>query len=197
MIRINLLPPEKRKKAQKKPKPPQQLGSWKSLIIDEKIPIITGIVLLILTLLTWGYLFYSMNNKIESLNNDIKTNITTIEALDKKLKQIKNLDSMIADLNQREKLINKLRSDQSQPIKVLDELNNKIPETIWFEAMSIIGNKIDLDGSALSYADLVGFINSLKQSKIFINVDLKNAKQKISGKETVYGFKITMDIITD
>ncbi|MBF0473484.1 MAG: PilN domain-containing protein [Nitrospirae bacterium] len=201
MIRINLLPPEKRKKAQKKKKVKEQkekkVRTGPSLTVNEKVPIISGVVLILLALGAAGYLYLSLNKHIASLNKEKKDNIAAIAALDKKLKQIKNLDSLISDLNQREKLINKLRLDQSQPIRVLDELNTIIPETVWFEALSVIGNKLDIEGSGLSYSDVVGFVNSLKQSKIFRNVELRNAKNKTSGKETVYVFKVTMDIIGD
>lgn len=194
MIRINLLPPDKKKLVQKKKRTKQRVKTEGELSSAEKLPIIIGIALTVLVLLIGGYLFWSMNNKIDTLNNEKKTNTAKIADLDKKLKDIETLNKLISDTNQRQGLIVSLRENQSLPIRVLDELNNTIPESIWLEGMTILGDKIDIDGSGLSYADVVVFINSLKGTKIFKNVELRNAKEKTFEKEKVYGFKVTTEI---
>jgi Tfp pilus assembly protein PilN len=199
MIKINLLPPEKRKKAQKKKttktkEKEKKVSTGPSLSINEKVPIIVGLVVTLLALGVAAYIFFSMNNKIDSLNAEKKANTTLIADLDNKLKQIKNLTQQISELEQREKLIAKLREDQSLPIRVLDELSDKLPDTVWLESLIISGKKITIDGSGLTYSDVVEFVNALKNSKLYKNVDLNNAKIKKYNNQDVSGFRITMEI---
>ena len=177
MIKINLLLAKKEKK--------------KAGIRREIIVLIASVValLMILILIQW---------KTNKAREDLLAEISNKE------KEIAQNKSLTAELNKAkesnkildEKLsvINSLRKEKASPARVLDELSIDKPEKIQFESLKKEGSKLGIEGIALDDETVANFMENLRKSNIFRNVDLVVSEQVEQSKIKLKKFIITCEI---
>ena len=79
---------------------------------------------------------------------------------------------------------------------MMDEVSNALPEWVWLTSLNFSGNQLSLSGKALNNNLIANFINNLKATSSFTNVDFKNSsRKKQSGFEDIFAFKITCTFV--
>jgi type IV pilus assembly protein PilN len=178
MIKINLLAAKKEKK--------------KAGMRREMFVLILSVILLsiILIFVQW---------RIEKAKGDILVQIADKE------KQIAQHKSLAAELNKakesqktlQEKLniINSLRKEKASSARVLDELSIDRPEKLQFESLKKEGSKLGIEGIALDDETVANFMENLRKSKMFKNIDLVVSEQieqsKIKFKKFILACEIS------
>ena len=177
MIKINLLLAKKEKK---------KVGMRREIVIS-----IVSVVFLfmILILVQW---------KMDNAKEDILVEIS------KKEKEIAQNKSLTAELNKAkesnktldEKLnvINSLRKEKASPARILDELSIDKPEKIQFESLKKEGSRLGIEGIALDDETVANFMENLRKSKLFKNVDLVVSEQIEQSKIKLKKFILTCEI---
>ena len=187
MIRINLLPTKRKKKA--KPMPMYLVFSGFALAAS----------LFVL------FFFNSyMNSRIKALETD-KTNKTAeLKRLEALIKHVKDFEAKKADLERRINVI--LGIAEKKPIAslLLDEMSRRLTEGIWLTSVTFQTEKVRIAGVGFNNADIVTYVEHLKdtgEQKIypgsrmyFTNVKLHGTQKVKQKNQTVYNFSISLKI---
>jgi|Deesub1362A_J573_1020465.scaffolds.fasta_scaffold01601_11 type IV pilus assembly protein PilN len=176
MIRINLLPTRKRKAIVLPP----------SLIYGA----IGGVVVIILLV---GYTLY-LNSKISSLNQQLIAKQQRLNQMKTKLREVENYERDNAEFRRKAQIIEKLKSNQAVPLRLLDEVSEMLPKGVWLTSLQDKGGSVSIEGYAFSNSDLVTYVQNLKGSKYFEDVELIESRQTEIEKFSVYKFKLTFRI---
>lgn len=179
MIRVNLLPVAKKRKRKAKPIP--------SFVV-------MGVLLSLFAFIGVAYAMFYIKNKISSLETEKKNNEKEIAELNKKLKDIENFEKLNKSFKERKEIIEKLRKDQSFPVKILNEVSKALPPGVWLTNLSYGGNNISLEGYGFTNDDVVSYVDGLKKSGLFVDVYLHETKLTNIEKTSVYQFKISFKV---
>ncbi len=177
MIRINLLPGPKGRQAK-----PQY---------DVRAQALLGVGLVLITLA--GCWWYSA-----ALDTEIETKQAEKQDKEKQVAQLKEQVKQVADFEQRKKVledknrvIDQLEKSRVGPVKVLDHVSQSLePLKLWLVRVSVNGQSIELEGRAMTNDDVVEFVNNLRRTDYFMNIDLQESKAATESQVNVYQFKL-------
>ncbi|MFI5305070.1 MAG: PilN domain-containing protein [Nitrospiria bacterium] len=176
MIKINLLGAPRAKKVKKASQAQTQL--------------ILGLVILFASLMVSLYGWHWLNDKIEVLNDDKGKKDKELVSLKEKVKEVENLESIKKALEEKVKIIDLLKKNQSGPVHLLDELSKSLPDRVWLMSFSEQNGSVDLDGKAMSNADLVAFVWNLSHTPLFSNVQLIESRSVMDTSTEIFTFKV-------
>jgi len=90
-------------------------------------------------------------------------------ARDKELeKKMSAFDEQIQKLKKREKEVEQIMAQRSNPKNILSEISKRVPEDLWIDEL-IIKDKynVEISGGAISYASLSTFIEKVRKLQYF------------------------------
>jgi len=179
MIRVNLLPIKRKKKA--KPLP--------TLVIATTL-------ITVLVICALAYLFYYYNSTLQGTKNRFESNKERIAALKEKIKEVDNFEKLNKTIEDKTKIIEQLRKNQSIPVMMLDEISRNLPKGVWLSSMTVTGSgsNVDIEGYAFTNADVVAYVDNLKSSKLLTDIYLQESKQAEIEKIPLYQFKMTFKV---
>ena len=88
-----------------------------------------------------------------------------IAQLDKEIVEIKDLKQQISNVLERKEIVEKLQSDRSQAVILLDEIARQLPEGLYLRSIKQQGNQIELEGVADTNARVAALVRNLSASK--------------------------------
>ncbi len=182
MIKINLLPVKRTAKKTKAP-------------IDESLMQIgVGIGLTLVFLGACGYRWQMLNDEITQQTTLKETKKKELEALQKKVQEVEDLEKRKRLLEDKNRIIEQLRKNQGGPVRLLDYMSQSLdPLKVWLT--SVDGDaQVTVNGKALTNDDIVEFINNLQRSGYFTAVMLDESRQTVEEGLTVYTFKMTLKV---
>ena len=158
MIRINLLPKEKRKR--------------------DEIKIIKKIIIIILILyMAVGVNFLIINNKEKRVSQTLIKLREEAERLSYVEKEIKKLKEKEKQIKERITILNSLLKDNLTLIREIDYITKTIPqERIFLDLINYQRKTIKIRGKSLDLKDIASYIKSLKNYKNFKEITLGNIK---------------------
>jgi type IV pilus assembly protein PilN len=177
MIKINLLPIKKRKKA--KPLP--------TFLI-----VAVGVVIASIAIV--AYLNYFFGSRVDERKATVTANERTLADLEKKIKAVDDYEKRNAEYKKRKDIIEQLGKNTAVPVRILDEISTTLPVGVWLTTMNIKGQSMSMKCSAFSNTDVVNFVNNLKGSKILEDVYLQESVQAQQGGFTIYNFSVTCKV---
>jgi type IV pilus assembly protein PilN len=125
--------------------------------------------------------------KIEETEKEIDRYKTLIAQAEKDKEKQKTLQEILD-------VINTLRKEKSFASRVLDEVSIQKPEKLQLESMKKEGAKLGIEGVALDDETVANFMTSLRNSKLFKNVDLVVSEQFEQSKVKLKKFTLSCDI---
>ena len=178
MIRINLLSSGPKGR----PAKPQY---------DVRAQVLLGAGLLVVTVS--GCWWYS-----DSLDAEIAARQAEKEDKTKQVAQLKEQVKQVSDFEQRKKLledknriIDQLEKSRVGPVKVLDYVSQSLePLKLWLVRVGVNGQNIDLEGRALTNDDVVEFVNNLRRTDYFTDINLQESRAALESQISVYQFKL-------
>jgi len=178
MIKINLLPIEKKEK-EKIAK--QNLGF---LIVMLSMFIIIAVVIILLI---------TYNSNIKTQTSDIENNIKNIESSNSSFQEIKEQVSLIKDR------IGEMKNSENQVIfsDVLDTLSKNTPETIILTDFSYTiknNSNLKISGNSATQTDVIKYKEQLENSGSFENVNFESGKKETVNDKEVINFNITANL---
>lgn len=176
MIKINLLPTQKAKKGKKK------------VEIQSQLILASGVLSVLFLILGYGWI--SLNERVDNLAAE-KTKLTTeLGVLKTKVKEVENYEKDKKAVEEKINIIEQLRNNQSIPVLLLDQISRSLPEKVWLVNVNEQNGKIDLEGRATTNSEIVDFINNLKKSTLFKDVQILESIQSMEGSISIYTFKL-------
>lgn len=178
MLRINLLPIRQLKKRAK-----------------ARNQIVSAIVAFFCLLLLLGLLAVIQTGKINALQTQIADLTRLKDSFAPILADIEKIKTQKAELERKTTIINKLRSESSLTVRVLDEVANKVDnQRMWLDSLSQEGNILNLTGVALDNETVAQFMDKLKESEFIIDVNLTSSSLKVVSEKNLKSFVLACSV---
>ncbi len=164
MPRINLLPwrEELRKQRQK------ELGIMAGVAVGVMAAVVG------LAHVQIGAMIDYQDRRNKFLDNEIKI-------LDKKIKQIKDLEREKDNLLARMRIVEELQTSRPEIVHLFDEMVTSLPEGVYLTSLVQTGRAITLNGYAQSNARVSSYMRKLEASPWLVNPDLKEIRAETKG----------------
>jgi type IV pilus assembly protein PilN len=181
MIKVNLLGVERPKRARRAVKGPGGLA---------------GVVTLALVLIGgMGFVWWSMVSRVGALEQEKVARNSELSALKVKVKEVENYEKNKKSYEEKIGIIQQLRRNQVGPVRLLDELSRGLPDRVWLISLTEQAGKIDMEGRAVTNAEIVEYINNLKASQYIRDIQLIESRQVNEGGIPVYNFKLKCTLV--
>jgi type IV pilus assembly protein PilN len=95
-----------------------------------------------------------------------------ISVLDKKIKEIKELEKTKSKLLARMEVIQRLQSSRPEIVHMFDQLAKTVPEGVYLTRFKQSGNRLSIEGSAQSNTRVSAYMRSLEASPWLKGADL-------------------------
>ncbi|BCA56762.1 putative Type IV pilus biogenesis protein PilN [Nitrospira sp. KM1] len=177
MIRINLLPGPKGRQAK-----PQY---------DVRAQALLGVGLVVVTLAGCWWYSATLDEELEARQTEKSEKTKQVASLNEQVKQVADFEQRKRHLEDKNRIIDQLEKSRIGPVKVLDHVSQSLdPLKIWLVKIGVTGQMIDLEGRALSNDDVVEFVNNLRRTDYFTNIDLQESRSAVEAQVSVYQFKM-------
>lgn len=165
MIHVNLLPYREA----------QRQRNLRTILVAWCVTVITGLAVIFVA-------DSAILDEIQALKSTQARHRQTIEALDKKLGEIKDIKKRKELVLARLEIIHRLNHEKKIPVHILDELTKTIPEHVWLNRIKSKQDHLTLNGLAMSSAVVADFMQQLARSPYFSTVELSEVAQKSNQK---------------
>lgn len=109
-----------------------------------------------------------------------------IERYEPQKELVKKFKNRKKQLQSKLDVIDSLEQARNGPVRVLDELSERVPDRLWLTSVETRGKGIKLEGQSLDTGVVADFLRGLNASPYFENVDL----DKTSGGKVVKGVRL-------
>lgn len=185
--------------------PSINLRPWREELRAEKQrQFITSIVVVLVLAVALVFLWQDyVNSQIEYQNSRNSYLQTSMSGLDKKIKEIKKLESDKKELLARMKVIQDLQGTRSVIVRVLDELVRTLPDGLYYESLAMTGDEISINGMAESNNRISGLMRNFEASEWFASPNLKDVSAVTEKSDAILNKfdlavkKVTPDVESD
>lgn len=115
-----------------------------------------------------------------------------IETLKATLGQGSNVRAQLADVRKRVQVIEELVQGQGRPIQLLDAFVDTVPRDLWITSFENRGGTtLKIVGTAYSTRTVSEFLNNLRESGKFKDVDILVSRQDLTKSPAMVTFEVT------
>lgn len=125
-----------------------------------------------------------LTTEIEKMSREL----TSLRAVTGQLAQVK---AQAAELKQRVQVIADLTKSQGRPLRFLDAFVDNIPKDLWITGIEEKGSVLSFRGTAFSTTAVADFMQSLRASGRFKDIDIVVARQEIVKTPRLVTFEVT------
>ena len=181
MIRINLLPAEKK---------PIRSTARQYLVLFAVSVLLTAVAIL--------FIWTGQAREIQRLQqreSALKAEAAKYAKYEKILKELKQQRETI---EKKKEIIRGLERDRDKMARILALLSLWVPaEKVWFESLTVTGNKVEVSGIALSNESVAEFMRNLEQSPFVVrgSVVLAHSKQTAMGDRKLREYRLTWSVM--
>lgn len=188
MIKVNLLSPEKKEVLSV----PGDTAVFAGEERESQLNVPSAIGAAVLTFVIIGGLYFLQNNKFDYVKKHLEERKARLAELDEVLKTLKVLERTKLMLEKKVNIIQNLNARKQEGVKMMDQLSRALPEMVWLSSLKYRNNVLSLSGSALSNNQIADFINNLKSTNYFHNIDagFKDFVRKKKQGIDVYDFRL-------
>jgi len=176
MIKINLLSQLRAKKVKKQVEVQYQL--W----------LFGGFLLVLIMVL--GYFWFYLNDRLHTLQGEKVSLEQNLAVLKQKVKEVESYEKDKKIFEEKIRVIQQLKLNQGGPVHLLDQLSRNLPPRVWLMGLTQQGKNVAIEGKAMTNSELVDFIDNLKRSKFFSDIQLLESRQAVEGNVPIYNFKL-------
>jgi Tfp pilus assembly protein PilN len=162
--------------------PQQEVQEQQKVKIVKASTIFTIIALVLVAIASAFYFYQATNYRLKISNHD-----KSIARLRADIQDLSDIEITARNLDTRYQALANIYNERVHFSKFLDELKQRIPDTIEIESLNIAAdNKVNITGMAENYLSIADFIRQLTEAEGFIagvtlnSVTLESSKDKIS-----------------
>jgi type IV pilus assembly protein PilN len=142
-----------------------------------------------------GYVWWSMSARMGALQQQKAQRTQELAVLKEKVKEVQSFESNKKSYEEKIGIIEQLRKNQVGPVRLLDDLSQSLPDRVWLTSLIEQSGKIELEGKAVTNAEIVDFINNLKASRHIREILLIESRQVTESGVPVYNFKLKCTLV--
>jgi len=177
MIKVNLLPVKRKKKA--KPLPTF---------------IIATVLITVVICVVMAYLVFFFSSRLSERKMQFAYNEKKIAELKAQIKAVEDFETRNKMFKERNDIIEQLGKNKAIPVRVLSEISSLLSPGVWLQSLSVSGSNISIDGYGYTNSEIVAYVDNLKASPLFTDVYLQESKSMEKEKISFYMFKMTCKI---
>lgn len=170
MIRINLLAEGKRPAAVRRAKPttavPREWGPWLLLV---------GVVAGALGFGGWWWVLGREQSEKAAAIREAEAEVRKLDAIIKEVQEYKRKQ---AELERKIAVIKQLQANQRGPVQVMDQISRALPELLWLDRMTLVGNRITVSGQAFNSNAVANFMENLDRVPDFQEPILQDMQER-------------------
>ncbi|TKJ33727.1 hypothetical protein CEE39_03330 [bacterium (candidate division B38) B3_B38] len=142
------------------------------------------ILLLLLSFVVIGFLWWRVERQIAILDRNIRISEQRRIKLEGIIKEVKSYEEQKQSLQSKLDLIVNLQKNQACPVPLMQQVSDLLPIEIWIQSFRQQGNQVNLEGSSVSYNAIATFLENLNQSQNVQpgSVNLINAEERGPGE---------------
>jgi len=186
MIKINLLSPEK-----KDISTVHETASFVDESRDSRLSMVAVVGSLVLTAAVIAFFYFSQQADLSNKRKTYRISKARKTELEGVLKEIARLEKTRDELARKVKIIEDLKSTQQRAVKMMDQLSSSLPEWVWLTNLNFNNNSLTLRGRALSNSLIADFINNLKATNFFHNIQFRDSRVSRRAGLEVLDFRLT------
>ena len=178
MIRINLLSAGP-KGRQAKPQ------------YDVRAQVLLGIGLLVITLSACWWYSASLDDEIAARQTEKSEKEKQVAQLQEQVKQASDFEQRKKQLEDKNRIIDQLEKSRVGPVKVMDHVSHSLePLKLWLVRVGVAGQSIEVEGRALTNDDVVEFVNNLRRTDYFSDINLQESRAAVESQVSLFQFKL-------
>jgi Tfp pilus assembly protein PilN len=183
MIRINLLPPELRKKK-------------KVPFIDSTLIFCVLVLIVILVLLYFVSLM--QQSTISGLDNEIASAQRELQKYQARLEALQKAEQLKTELTNRMTAVQELENKRAYWIQIVTEFVHLIPDFLWIDKFEQgQNNVVAIEGKCYTTKGIATFLVNLLNSQTFQNISLGPISQILIGDADGYLFSLSLALKGD
>ena len=163
--------------------------------VRQKEFLVTLVIFALLALVIVGFIHFYNNQLIDyqvSRNNFLDTQL---EILDKKIKEIQELEKQKERLLARMEAIQELQGNRPLVVRLFDEIVASIPDGVSLNNLKQTGRKVTINGEAQSNARVSNFMRNLDKSDWLTNPELDIIQADAEDVSRISQFTLRFDQI--
>ena len=138
----------------------------------------------------WWY-SASLDDEITARQTEKIDKEKQVALLKEQVKQVSDFESRKKVLEDKNRIIDELEKSRVGPVKVLDHVSQSLePLKVWLVRIAVSGKEIDIEGRAATNDDVVEFVNNLRRTDYFSNINLQESKAAVESQLNLYQFKL-------
>jgi len=138
----------------------------------------------------------SMTRQLSQLDEEINQLTAEKNRLAPIILEVQKYQAKLAELEEKEKLIERLKSEREGPVRMLDALSSELPDFVWLTQLQQRGPQVTIDGMAASYVSIADYIRKLEDNEWFHNVELIDAKVDQKQEQEFTQFQLRTEIVS-
>jgi len=158
LIRINLLTEAKAAAARKKT-PLLPTGAKLNNIL-----FVAGIAAGVAYLAIMGYARWSTRRQLDEEITKARLEADRLRSI---IEEVKGYEDKKKNLEEKIGLINRLKTNQKGPVRLMDEISKAMPDLVWLSNIEVAGNLITMRGKTLAIPAVATYVENLKRSPFF------------------------------
>jgi type IV pilus assembly protein PilN len=163
---------------------------------SEKKGILVAVAILGLAVAAIVVQFLSATRQKNQLEEEINQLTAEKNRLAPIILEVQKYQAKLAELEEKEKLIERLKSEREGPVRMLDSLSAELPDFVWLTQLQQRGNQVTIDGMAASYVSIADYIRKLEDSDWFQNVELVDAKVDTRQEQEFTQFQLRTQLVS-
>jgi type IV pilus assembly protein PilN len=184
VIRINLLTEAKAAAARKKTSVIPTGAKLNNLVF------IGGLALGVLYLAVMGFLRINERRRLDTEIGKARIEADRLKSI---IEEVKGYEIKKASLEEKIDLINRLKTNQKGPVRLMDEISRALPDLVWLSGVEVAGNSVTVRGKTLSPNAVATYLENLKKSPFFAEPVFKNLGQDpAAGSAGIYNWEMNL-----
>lgn len=163
---------------------------------SEKKGIVAGIAIIGLAVGAVAVQWLSATRTINQLDEEINQLTQEKTRLAPIIAQVEEYQAKLAELEEKERLIERLKNERQGPVRMLDALSAELPDFVWLTELTQRSGTVTIDGMAASLVSVADYIRRLEDSDWFQNVELVDASVNTRLEQEFTEFQLRTQLVS-
>jgi type IV pilus assembly protein PilN len=151
--------------------------------------------LLVAGLLAGGAYWFFKKNALQEKQAEVAARREEAQKLESIIKEVEDFQRRKDSLEKRIALINDLKRNQKNPVKIMDRISQDVPDLVWLDSMDLDGLALKITGRALNPNAVSNFIANIKADPLFEEPSFNSLTQdKSVPGVNVYQYSMTVKL---
>ncbi len=162
---------------------------------SEKKGVVAGIAILGIAIGAIAFQWLGSTREINQLDEEINEMTQEKARLAPIIVQVEEYQAKLAELEEKERLIERLKTERQGPVRMLDALSAELPDFVWMTDLTQRGSLVTIDGMAASLVSVADYIRKLEDSDWFQNVELVDASVNTRQEQEFTEFQLRTQLV--